>query len=318
MQPIRTAVIGTGYLGRFHAEKFAALPEAELVAVVDIQSERARETAARLGTRALADYRELDGQVDAVSIVVPTSLHHEVARHFLARGVHVLVEKPITVTLAEADELIALARDRDLVLQVGHSERFNAALMALDPILLQPLFIESLRIAPFRPRGTDVCVVLDLMIHDIDIIQHLVASPVRSIDASGAQVLSEETDIANVRLQFENGCVANVTASRVSSHAERKMRIFQPRNYLSLDFQNRVLRIHRMGTAGAHSATPEILVQEQAFEANDSLLLQAGAFLRAVRTGGQPVVTGEDGRMALHTAAEIRRQLQQQATGSLA
>ena len=318
MEQIRTAVIGTGYLGRFHAEKFAALPAAELVAVVDIRPERATESAARLGVRALTDYHALIGEVDAVSIVVPTTLHHEVARFFLANGVHVLVEKPITTTLAQADELIALARERVLVLQVGHSERFNAALRALDPVLLQPLFIESLRIATFRPRGTDVCVVLDLMIHDIDIIQHLVHSPIRHIDANGVKVLSEETDIANARIQFENGCVANVTASRVSSHAERKMRIFQPSNYLSLDFQNRVLRIHTHGSVETHPGVPEILVQEQSFQANDSLLLQAGAFLQAVRDGGRPVVSGEDGRNALHTAADIRRQLQKQPAGSLA
>jgi predicted dehydrogenase len=318
MKAIRTAVIGTGYLGHFHAEKYAALPEAKLVAVVDTQPDRAGDTAHRLGTRALVDYRELAGQVDAVSVVVPTTLHHEVARFFLANGVHVLVEKPITTTLAQADELIALARDGGLVLQVGHSERFNAALRALDPVLLQPLFIESLRIAPFRPRGTDVCVVLDLMIHDIEIIQHLVSSPVQRIDASGVRVLSEETDIANARIQFENGCVANVTASRVSSHAERRMRIFQPRSYLSLDFQHRVLRIHTLGGNEPDSGVPEILVQEQSFEANDSLLLQIGAFLKTVREGGRPVVSGEDGRNALRTAADIRRQLSQQPAGSLA
>ena len=317
MQPIRAAVIGTGYLGRFHAEKYAALPGAELVAVADIDPERAEQTAARLDTRALSDYRDLEGLVDAVSVVVPTTLHHEVARFFLDKGVHVLVEKPITSTLAQADELIRLARDKGLVLQVGHSERFNAALRALDPVLLQPLFIESLRIAPFRPRGTDVCVVLDLMIHDIEIIQHLVSSPVQRIDANGVRVLSEETDIANARIQFENGCVANVTASRVSSHAERRMRIFQPRNYLSLDFLHRVLRIHTLGGTEADTGAPEILVQEQSFEANDSLLLQIDAFLKTVREGGRPVVSGEDGRNALRTAADIRRQLREQPAGSL-
>jgi predicted dehydrogenase len=309
MEKLRTAVIGTGYLGRFHAEKFAALPESELVAVVDILPGRARESATRLGTRALTDYRALDGEVDAVVIAVPTTAHYEIAHFFLAHGVHVLVEKPITTTLDQADELIALARDHHLVLQVGHSERFNAALKALDQWLLQPLYIDSLRIAPFRPRGTDVCVVLDLMIHDIDIIQHLVRSPIQRIDANGVKVLSEETDIANARIQFESGCVANVTASRVSSHAERRMRIFQPSNYLSLDFQNRVLRVHTRGTETSQAGVPEILVQEQSFEANDSLLLQDGAFLRAVCSGGRPVVSGEDGRNALRTAADINRQL---------
>jgi predicted dehydrogenase len=310
MKPIRTAVIGTGYLGHFHAEKFASLPESALVAVVDTRADRAQACATRLGVRALTDFHTLVGEVDAVSIAVPTTLHHEIARFFLTQGIHVLVEKPITTTLEQADELITLARDQGLVLQVGHSERFNAVLQALDQVLIQPLFIESLRISPFRPRGTDVCVVLDLMIHDIDIIQHLVRSPIEHIDASGVRVLSEGTDIANARIRFENGCVANVTASRVSSHAERRMRIFQPSKYFSLDFQNRVLRSHTTGAVESGSNVPEILVQEQAFDANDSLLLQAGAFLRAVRTGCRPVVSGEDGRNALRTAADINRQLQ--------
>ena len=316
MNPLRTAIIGTGYLGRFHAEKFASLPAAELVAVVDADHTRAAAVARRLGTRALSDYRELAGRVDAVSIAVPTRLHHEIARFFLAQGTHVLVEKPITTTLEQADDLIALARANGLVLQVGHSERFNAALLALGDIPLEPLFIESLRITPFRSRGTDVCVVLDLMIHDIDIIQHLVHAPIHHIDANGVRVLSEDTDIANARIQFGNGCVANVTASRVSSHDERRMRIFQRHSYLSLDFLNRMLRIHTLGMEQDTDGMPEIRVQERGYEQHDSLLLQAAAFLRAIREGSEPPVSGEDARAALRTAAEIRRQLLNSASAT--
>ena len=311
MDTIRIAVVGVGYLGRFHAEKFSALPDCELVAVVDSDVTRAREVGAGLGIEGLGDYRELLGRVDAVSVVVPTSLHHEVARFFLQNGVHVLVEKPITTTVEEADELIALAGDKGLVLQVGHLERFNAAMQTLDQVLGEPLFIESHRLAPFKPRGTDVCVVRDLMIHDIDIIQHLVHSPIRRIDANGVKVLSDETDIANARIQFENGFVANVTASRVSSHTERKMRLFQHHNYVSIDFHNRVLKVYTKGAREIHPGIPEILIEEQAYEPNDALLLQAQDFLRVITEGGRPRVSGEDGRNALRTADEISRLLQQ-------
>lgn len=305
MKPLRTAVIGVGYLGRFHAQKYAALEGAELVAVADSDITQAEKVAAECGTRATTDYRSLLGEVDAVSIVVPTQLHYAIAREFLEAGVHVLLEKPMTVTVAEADELIALAKARSLVLQIGHLERFNSAVLALNGVLNGPQFIESHRLAPFNPRGADVNVVLDLMIHDIDIIQNLVRSPIRSIDANGVSVLTSEGDIANARIQFENGCVANVTASRVSMKPQRKMRIFQPDAYISIDFQDKVLSVHRKGDKEMFPGIPEITSEESIFENSDAILAETEAFLNAIRTDTPPPVTGEDGRDALKTAIQI-------------
>ena len=298
-------MIGVGYLGRFHAEKYAALADCELVAVVDTDAAKARELAARLNVQPLTDYRELLARVDAVSIVVPTQSHHAVAADFLRHGAHVLIEKPMTVTVAQADELIELAREHRRVLQVGHLERFNAAVMDLGQALSQPLFIEAHRLAPFKPRGTDVSVVLDLMIHDIDIILNIVRSDVRSIAASGAAVLSDAIDIVNARLEFESGCVANVTASRISLKTERKMRVFQPDAYLSVDFQERVLSVRRKGTAEMFPGVPSIDSSEQRYDRDDALLTEIRHFLSTVRSGGTPLVSGEDGRRALKTAIEI-------------
>lgn len=305
MKKLRTAVVGVGYLGRFHAQKYAALPNAELIAVVDASAETAQRVADELNTQALTDYRQLFGQVDAVSIVVPTQLHHAVAKDFLAQGVHVLLEKPMTVTVAEADELITLAKQNKLVLQIGHLERFNSAVMALEKVLDRPQFIESHRLAPFKPRGADVNVVLDLMIHDIDIIQNLVRSPIAKIDANGVAVLTQEIDIANARITFENGCVANVTASRVSMKPQRKMRIFQPDAYISVDFQDKVLSVHRKGSKEMFPGIPEITSEESIFENSDAIRAEIEAFLTAIEQGTPPPVTGEDGRDALKTAIWI-------------
>ncbi len=309
MKRIRTAVIGVGYLGQFHAEKYAQLPNAELVAVVDTDGTRAGEVAAKVGTTACTDYRELLGKVDAVSIVVPTQYHHEVARSFLDQGVHVLLEKPVTTTLKEADDLIRVAAERRAVFQVGHLERFNPVIMALDGVLSQPGFIESIRIAPFKPRGTDVNVVLDLMIHDIDIIQYLVKSPVKQINSIGAPVFTGEEDIANARILFENGCVANVTASRISLKSERRMRIFQPDAYINVDFQNKKVAVFRKGEGEMFPGVPNITVDERSFEQGDALKAEIASFLEAIETGRQPVVTGEDGRRALETALKINKKL---------
>lgn len=309
MQSLRCAVIGVGYLGKFHAQKYAALPECELVAVVDTDFAAAEAVAARNETLALADYREILGRVDAVSIVVPTRLHFDVARDFLAAGAHVLVEKPITVTLEEADDLIRLARERDRRLMVGHLERFNAALLGLDGSQGKPVFIESHRLAPFNPRANDVSVVLDLMIHDIDIILDLVDSEVEHIDAKGVTVLTGDTDIANARLTFRNGCVANVTASRISLKVERKMRMFMPDCYVSVDFQNRVLARHRKGERDMFPGVPEILSEESVFENGDALMEEIRHFVACIRTGREPLVSGAAGRRALATATEITRLL---------
>jgi predicted dehydrogenase len=305
LKKLRTAVVGVGYLGRFHAQKYAALPNAELVAVVDASADTAQRVADELKTEALTDYRPLLDQVDAVSIVVPTQLHYAVAKDFLAHGVHVMLEKPMTVTVAEADELIALAKQKNLVLQIGHLERFNSAVMALEKVLDRPQFIESHRLAPFKPRGADVNVVLDLMIHDIDIIQNLVRSPITKIDTNGVTVLTQEIDIANARLQFENGCVANVTASRVSMKPQRKMRIFQPDAYISVDFQDKVLSVHRKGSKEMFPGIPEITSEESIFENSDAIRAEIEAFLTAIEQGTPPPVTGQDGRDALKTAIWI-------------
>lgn len=306
---VRTAVIGVGYLGAYHARKYAAISSAKLVGVVDSNSGRADEIATSLGTTPYHDHRHLIGSVDAVSIAVPTQFHHAVARDFLAAGVHVLIEKPITTTIEEADELIELARKRNLVFQVGHLERFNPVVMALEGKLQEPRFVESVRIAPFKPRGTDVNVVLDLMIHDIEIIQHIVKSEVKRIDAIGAPVFTGEEDIANARILFENGCVANVTASRISLKSERKMRIFQHNAYITLDFQNRKLLIAQKGDGELFPGVPNVKVDQREFGEADALLSEIESFLLAIRTGSQPQVSGLDGRMALSTALKINTAL---------
>jgi predicted dehydrogenase len=312
MKKLKCAVIGSGYLGKFHAEKYAALTDCELLAVVDIDHTRAQEVAAKYGAQALTEYQSLLGQVDAVSVVVPTSLHHVVARDFLNNGSHVLVEKPITVTIAQADELIAIAREKNLILQVGHLERFNPAILGMEDIANKPLFIEAHRLAPFNPRANDVSVVLDLMIHDIDIILALVDSEVVRVDASGTAVLTDDTDIANARLVFANGCVANVTASRISMKSERKMRLFRPSTYVSIDFQNRVLMKYRTGEKEMFPGIPEIVNEESVFESGDALLEEIKHFILCARTGENPVVPGEAGRRALQTALQITDLLKSQ------
>lgn len=309
MTTLRTAVIGVGYLGKFHAEKYAALPNSQLVAVVDASPENGKAIADKLGCEALTDYRQLFGRVDAVSIAAPTSYHYAIAKDCIEQGIHVLIEKPITVTVAEADELIALAKARGVLIQVGHLERFNAALLALGDRLGAPRFIESHRLAPFNPRANDVNVVLDLMIHDIDIIQNMVKSPIKSVAASGTAVLTKITDIANARIEFENGCVANVTASRVSMKTERKMRVFQQESCITIDFHNRALKLYSKGEKEMFPGIPEIESEESVFDNNDALKVEIEAFLHSIQTGAPTQVSGEDGRQALATAQEISRLL---------
>lgn len=312
-QVVRTAVVGVGYLGRFHAEKYAQLPGSQLVAVVDAELQKARRVAAELGVKALSDYREIFGKVDAVSIAVPTRLHHTVGCALLERGIHVLMEKPIASTVAEARELVQIAARRSRVLQVGHLERFNPAVIAAANRLTRPRFVESHRLAPFKPRGTDVSVVLDLMIHDIDLIQKLVGEPLVSIDAVGAPVFSGETDIANTRLTFRGGCVVNVTASRISMKQERKIRIFQDDSYLSIDMQQKLLTVIRKKSAAPVQSPAEVSIEEVAVEPRDALLAEIESFLTAVQQGTRPVVSGEDGLRALETALRISELVSEQA-----
>ena len=312
MKPVRAAVVGVGYLGKFHAEKYAGLAEAELVAVVDADIDRAREIGAKHNAAAFSDYRELIGKVDAVSIVVPTDQHHRIARGCLENGLDVLVEKPITVTLEEADDLIALAKKNNRILQVGHLERFNAAVLALKDVIKNPLFIETHRLALFKNRGTDVDVILDIMIHDIDIILNMVGSPVTAIHAVGVPIVSpEKNDIANVRLEFATGCVANVTASRISLKEMRKTRIFQPDAYISIDFATQQAEVFkRMEDAEAVDGMPQIMYDEINIVQGDALLNEISSFLDSVDTRCEPSVPGEAGRNALKVALEIVEQIE--------
>jgi predicted dehydrogenase len=312
---IRTAVIGAGYLGRFHAQKYAALPQVDLLAVVDTDAEARDRVAREVGCEAITDYRALLGKVDAVSVVTPTPLHHRVSMDFLEAGAHVLVEKPITSTMDEARELVATAARHGKVLQVGHLERFNPAILAVEGLLDRPRFVESNRLAPFKPRGTDVSVVLDLMIHDIDLIQNIVNSPVASIDAVGASVFTDEIDIANARIRFENGCVADATASRISMKSERKLRVFQADAYLSIDLQQKVLTMVRKGSGAPQAGVPPVEINEQSFDPGDALRDEIVSFLECIETGRRPVVSGEDGLQALATATRIGELL---GTGALA
>ena len=302
---LKVAVVGAGHLGKWHADKYAAHPDCELVAVVDSDADTAAAIAGKHGARAVTDYKEILGAVDAVSLVVPTSLHYRIARDLLGAGIHCLIEKPITETVQQAQELIDLARNKKLVLQVGHIERFNAVMMDIDEVLDRPRFIESSRLAPFTPRATDVSVILDLMIHDIDIILDLIDSPIRDIRASGISVLSDEIDIANARLEFEDGCVANVTASRISRKRERRLRIFQKDAYISADFQDRILAINRKGEETDEHGYPGITHRQREYENSDALNLEVLDFIHAIRSGEPPKVTGEDGRRALETAIRI-------------
>ena len=250
MSRLRAAVVGVGYLGRFHAEKYAAHAGATLVAVVDVDAGRAQSVAANLGAEALTDHRALVGRIDCASVAVPTQQHHAVARDLLEAGIDVLVEKPLTTTLPEGKALVELAARRGRVLQVGHLERFNPAIRVLEGIVARPRFVECHRLAPFTERGTDVDVVLDLMIHDLDVILAMTTSSLRSIEAVGVPVLTPQVDIANARLRFANGCIANVTASRVSLKRERKLRIFQADAYFSLDCPGATLTSRTCRTPG--------------------------------------------------------------------
>ena len=308
----RMAVVGVGYLGQFHAEKYAALEETNLVAVADIEPSRARRMAEDFSCQACASHRELIGKVDAASVVVPTQDHCQVARDLLAAGIHVLVEKPMTATLEEADALIQLAKANNLVLQVGHLERFNPAVVAAREYVQQPLFVESHRLASFTERGTEVDVILDLMIHDIDIILSLVPFPLEDLRVGGAKILTPHTDIANVRLEFANGCIANVTASRISAKRMRKIRIFQPDSYLSLDYAEREVELFRKLPEKGADGFPEIEYQQLPVADTDPLEEQLRAFAESVATGKKPMVSGEEGRKALEVATQVSELIQQQ------
>jgi predicted dehydrogenase len=300
----KAGVIGVGYLGRFHAEKYAALPEVDLVGVADVNPERGQEVAAALNTRAFTDYRELLPLVEAVSVAVPTTSHFPVVLDCLEQGCQVLVEKPLATAVAEADALVDLARERGRLMMVGHLERFNSAMEELRAKVTRPAFIESHRLSFYKERGIDVDVVLDLMIHDLDHVLSLVPSPVKEIRAAGVSVLTDKIDLANVRLEFADGCTANLTASRMSFKSMRKFRLFQPEAYLSVDFEARELTIASR-KEGALGPIPGVTLETKRFPQEDVLFKEIANFVAAVQGREELRVRGEDGRAALSLALEI-------------
>ena len=311
MKIIKAGVIGVGYLGRFHAQKYQTLEDVELVGVADVDPDRARQVAAECGCAHFSDYKELLDQVDAVSIAVPTSFHHQVGFDALSAGVDILLEKPMTVTLAEADELIGLAEKNKLILQVGHLERFNPAVLAMKPFLTTPVFIESDRISSFKRRGVDVDVVLDLMIHDIDIILTIIDSPLQTIHTVGAPVVTDTTDIANARLIFENGATANITVSRVSLTNVRKMRVFQPGSYINVDFANKKIMTLQLEDELLESGMPKHSKEIKSFAGEDALLNEIFHFVDHVRSRTRPDVSGVEGRRALEVVMQVMEQIKQ-------
>jgi len=330
VERVKVGVIGVGHLGRCHALAYAKCPQARLVGLSDANEGRAREQGRELGVSAVADLDELLAEAEAVSVVVPTSAHHRIAKRCLQKGVHVLVEKPICTTLEEADDLIAQAHRSSVMLQVGHIERFNPAFLAVVKQRLNPMFIESHRLAPYTPRGADVAVILDLMIHDIDLILALISSEVKSVQAVGVGVLSSSEDIANARVSFANGTVANLTASRISPKAMRKMRFFQRDSYVSADFLNRTIEVYRLqsrtslqdGTnqplgASAQTALQEmgqsVVCERPQLEQRDALALELDSFLNCIRKGNKPVVSGQEGRNALALALKVMARLEEHA-----
>ena len=311
MEKVRAAVVGVGYLGKFHAEKYAKMENIELVGVVDKNQAQAEAIAGKVGTRAFIHYADLFGRVDAVSIAVPTPLHFEIGKSFLEHGIDVLIEKPITTTVEEADELIEIAEKKNLVLQVGQLERFNPAVAAVQHIVDHPIFIESNRLGIYKERGTDVSVVLDLMIHDIDIILNFVRSKIKYSHAMGASVVSGNIDIANAHIEFENGAVANVTASRISNKNERKIRLFQRNGYISVDFANRSIIHVRPGNEDNNCPIPGMHLEEKCFTDGDALEDEIRSFIHAVLNRTPPEVSGQMGRDALKIALNITQQIRE-------
>jgi predicted dehydrogenase len=307
---MRVAVVGVGHLGKHHARILATLPDVSLVAVVDTNRPRAEEIAAVYQTRPLFDAGELAGQVDAVTIAVPTALHRDIALPFLNAGVPVLVEKPMARSLAEADEMIAAAAASGVALAVGQTERFNPAVAAAVPLLRDPRFIEVHRLGTFPERSLDIDVVFDLMIHDLDVVLSLVGGPVESIEAVGVPVLTGRVDIANARLRFAGGCIANLTASRISRDRVRKIRFFQPAAYVSIDYAAQKLEVWRL--TKSDGAMPAIQGGELPVENQEPLQRELADFVDAVKSGRAPLVDGAQGRRALELAAQITERMNAQ------
>jgi predicted dehydrogenase len=304
---IKIGVVGIGHLGNYHLQKYQKLENCEIISVADTIMDCAQKAAGIYNCLALSDYLDMLGQVDAVSIAVPTGEHYKVARDFLAAGIDVLIEKPICATLEQADELIELARKNKLILQVGFVERFNPAIMALEKVMTRPVFIESHRLHPFFERGTDVDVILDLMIHDLDIILKFVDSPLRSVEAVGVPFLSDKIDISNVRLSFDSGCIANITASRISAKTMQKIRFFSPEGYHSVDCQKR--EIVSLGKRINGSGQLEIIQNNLEVGSHDPLEEEIRSFINAVVNRSKPLISGEDARKSLELAIDIIKKM---------
>jgi len=302
---MKVGVVGVGYFGQFHVEKYAKIEEVELVGVVDVDTSRAREIAKRYRTQSFFHHADLFGKVQAVSIAVPTPFHYSMTKDFFLRGIDVLLEKPISNTLEEADELIGLAESKGLIFQVGHLERFNGALSGVEGKIKNPLFIESHRLGPFTGRGADVDVVLDLMVHDIDILLSLVNAKVNQFQAVGIPILTRYLDMANVHIEFENGCTASLTASRVSKEKIRKTRIFQPDGILSLDYLSQKLSFSKKGVPHGTKEIPKMVTEEIPVKKIDLLEAEIHSFFQSVRDRKKARVSGVDGKRALEVALQI-------------
>jgi predicted dehydrogenase len=309
----KTAVIGAGHLGREHARIYSSLEDATLIAVCDTNETNGRDIAERYGVRFIRDYRELLSEVEAVSVATPTVIHHEITCAFLEAGIHVLVEKPIARTLAEADEMIRIAESKGVTLQVGHIERFNPAFHALQQNIEQPRFFEAHRMGIFTPRSLDIDVVMDLMVHELDIITSLVQSEVVKLEAVGIPILTPKIDLANARLEFADGCVANITASRVSGERLRKLRVFQTNEYFSLDYAEQQVAICRLRPPKIVGELPEIIAGKLDVTKREPLLVEIEAFLSATRQRTTPLVSGSDGRRALDFALRVLNQIREHA-----
>ncbi|MBX7157499.1 MAG: Gfo/Idh/MocA family oxidoreductase [Verrucomicrobiae bacterium] len=309
MEKLKVGVVGVGHIGREHARLYSLLPDVEFVGIYDLNTDSARRIAQHHNVKAFSSLQELIHAVDAATVATPTSTHYEVAKPLLISGKHVLVEKPITDTPQPAKELVQLAKARNVVLQVGHIERFNPVLRTLEQSLTHPRFIEAHRLSEYPGRGTDVGVVLDLMIHDLEIVLHLVKSPIQSLDAVGVAVLSKGEDIANARLRFENGCIANLTVSRISTEKLRKIRVFQEDTYLSLDYQKQTGEIYR-------KIDSQITREKVPITKEEPLSLELKSFVECARLRQQPLVSGEHGAAALDVAIEITDQIWKNAQKS--
>lgn len=310
---LKVAVIGVGYLGRHHARIYANMPGVSLVGVCDSNLERGQAIASEYNTKFYSDYKELLGQIDAASLAVPTIDHASIGCELLRNKISVLIEKPIARTLSEASELIATAKANDVALQIGHLERFNPGVVALSKAVTKPRFFETHRMSMFSPRSLDIDVVMDLMVHDLDIISWLVKSPITNISAVGIPVISPKFDIANARLEFENGCIANVTASRISSEKTRKLRLFQPGVYISLDYVTQQAAICSLNPPKTFPGQPEIVAGLLPVTPDEPLRAELAAFVEAVKNKQTPLVTGEDGRNALALALQVSEKIAEHA-----